>query len=223
MKYARTFLKEVPVPTTDLFVEYYTGRYFPGVKDTPESQAHHKNETGLQSYLNAALLQQLPYMGGGGGTTATNTPTNPTAGPTPKTGPESASGEATTVPLALPTPYRPPRPRTAFSSFVEHPKEFIIFLERVLESAEGGSGTLNESDRIDIYTTLFEIYLQRANEEEKKEEKEKWEAKAKKIIENKEVRYFANYVTQTIHYIIANNNAKGTDRYIECSPNLPSL
>lgn len=197
MRYARTFLKEVPIPTTDFFVEYYTGRYFPGIKSTPESQAQHKNETSLQSYLNTTLLQQLPYMGGGGGTTATNTPTNPTTGQTPKTAPESASGEATTVPLALPKSYKTPRPRTAFSSFVEHPKEFIMFLERVLENVEGGSGTMKEEDRVDIYTTLFEIYLQRANEEEKKEEKEKWEAKAKKIIESKEVGHTTNHPIRT--------------------------
>lgn len=183
MKYARTFLKEVPAPTTDLFVEYYSGRYFPGDKNTPESQAQHKSETGLQSYLNTSLLQQLPYMGGG--TNATNTPTNPTSNLTPKTAPESGTGEITTIPLVLPKSYKPPRPRTAFSSFVEHPKEFIIFLERVLENAEGG--TMNESDRVDIYTTLFEIYLQRANDEDEKEEKENWEAKAKKIIESKQV------------------------------------
>lgn len=198
MKYARTFLKEVPVPTTDLFVEYYAGRYFPGIKNTPESQAHHKNETGLQSYLNASLLQQLPYMGGGG-TNATNTPTNPTTGPTPKTAPDLATGETTTIPLTLPKSYKPPRPRTAFSSFVEHPKEFIIFLERVLENTEGG--IMNEGDRVDIYTTLFEIYLQRANEEETKEEKEKWEAKAKKIIENKQVRHLTSQPIQSISSI----------------------
>lgn len=191
MKYARTFLKEVPEQTTDFFVEYYTGRYFPGSRVTSEVQTHHgKHETGLQSYLNASLLQQLPYMGGGG-STATSTPTNAAnTGPSPKTASESAAGEGTTVPLVLPKVYKPPKPRTAFSSFVEHPKEFTIFLERVLENVEmEGPSTIHEGDRVDIYTTLFEIYLQRANEEEKKEEKEKWEAKAKKIIESKEVRF----------------------------------
>lgn len=196
MKYARTFLKEVPAPTTDFFVEYYSGRYFPGDKNTSESQAQHKSETGLQSYLNTTLLQQLPYMGGG--TNATNTPTNPTTNSTPKTAPESATGEIT-IPLVLPKSYKPPRPRTAFSSFVEHPKEFIIFLERVLENAEGG--TMNESDRVDIYTTLFEIYLQRANDEDEKEEKEKWEAKAKKIIESKQVRPLINQRIPSATYI----------------------
>ncbi|KAI5852990.1 hypothetical protein DFP73DRAFT_25898 [Morchella snyderi] len=167
MKYARTFLKETPERTTDFFVEYYTGRYFPGNKVTSEIQTQHgKHESGIQSYLNATLLQQLPYMGGGVG--------------------KSTTSEGTTVPLVLPKAYNIPKPRTAFSSFVEHPKEFVQFLERVLEIETGGYGTMNEGDRTDIYTTLFEIYLQRANEEEKKEEKEKWEAKAKKIIESKE-------------------------------------
>ncbi|KAA8565979.1 hypothetical protein EYC84_009783 [Monilinia fructicola] len=51
----------------------------------------------------------------------------------------------------LPPAYSPPQPRTAFSSFVDHPEEFIVFLEACLK--EPG---LKERDKIDLYTTLFE-------------------------------------------------------------------
>lgn len=89
------------------------------------------------------------------------------------------------MPLNLPKPYTPPKPRTAFSSFVDHPAEFIEFLEKILQDGET-TGKLGENDRVDIYTTLFEIYLQRASASKSKDEKRKWEAKAKKIIESKE-------------------------------------
>ncbi|KAI5787116.1 hypothetical protein EDC01DRAFT_617888, partial [Geopyxis carbonaria] len=98
---------------------------------------------------------------------------------------QNSPGEGTTIPLDLPKPYRPPKPRTAFSCFVDHPEEFIDFLEKILESGER-LGKINEIDRIEIYTTLFEMYLQRANEAKSKDDKKRWESKAKKIIESKE-------------------------------------
>ncbi|PUU79070.1 hypothetical protein B9Z19DRAFT_1082628 [Tuber borchii] len=167
MRYARTFLQEVPQQTTDFFIEYYTGRYIARKKEEPGAQMQHQ-EGRIQSYLNASLLQQLPYMGGGGQLEIS----------------DSAGGEGGTVPLDLPAPYKPPKPRTAFSSFVDHAKEFVEFLENVLETAR--EGVLSEGDRVDIYTTLFEMYLQRANEAKTKEEKQQWETKAKGIIEDKE-------------------------------------
>lgn len=199
MRYARTFLQEVPQQTTDFFIEYYTGRYIARKKEEPGAQTQ-QQEGRIQSYLNASLLQQLPYMGGGGtagGTSPnTNASTNATASASPKKISDSAGGEGGTVPLDLPAPYRPPKPRTAFSSFVDHPKEFVEFLENVLETAR--EGVLGEGDRVDIYTTLFEMYLQRANEAKTKEEKQQWETKAKGIIEDKEVKflrtsYFGRY------------------------------
>lgn len=183
MKYARTFLQEVPQQATYLFIEYYAGRYIAKKKEEPEVQAQ-QQEGRLQSYLNASLLQQLPYMGGGG--TTPNTPTHPPAGVSPKRISDLA-GEATAMPLELPTQYKPPNPRTAFSSFVDHPNEFIVFLEEVLETAR--EGVLGKGDRVDIHTTLFEMYLQRAQEAKAKEEKQQWEAKAKDIIESQKVRF----------------------------------
>jgi hypothetical protein len=75
--------------------------------------------------------------------------------------------------------YTPPRPRTAFSSFVDHPDEFILFLEACLEEED-----LRERDKIDLYTTLFEMYLYKSNEKNSAN-REAWEAKAKRFIEDK--------------------------------------
>jgi hypothetical protein len=185
MKYARIFLQKAPQSTTDSLVEYYTGRYVARKKEVQENTAPQpkQQDGGFQSYLNTSLLQQLPYMPG---MSQTNTPTQSGTTPSKGTAGTSSPGEAGTKPLELPKQYTPPKPRTAFSSFVNHPVEFTDFLERILQDGEG-TGKLSENDRIDIYTTLFEIYLQRANSTKDRDEKRKWEAKAKKIIESKEV------------------------------------
>jgi hypothetical protein len=82
--------------------------------------------------------------------------------------------------LAAPS-YTPPQPRTAFSSFVDHPDEFIVFLEACLKGND-----LKERDKIDLYTTLFEMYLHKSNEK-RGANREEWEAKAKKLIEGKDI------------------------------------
>ena len=78
--------------------------------------------------------------------------------------------------------YTAPPPRTAFSSFIDHPDEFIVFLEACLEEKN-----LKTADRTDLYTTLFEMYLYKASEKKGQNHKETWEAKAKKLIEGEHV------------------------------------
>lgn len=208
MRYARIFFQKEPTKTKDLFIEYYTGGYVPRSQQSVESvitngTTHNHQHQGFQSYIpgiptnvtnmanmanianmgniaNLNLLNQLPYVGG----TSTTTSPVPTKGSASQ---PQAAAEETTIPLDLPKKYRVPKPRTAFSSFVDHPVEFVDFLEKILEAGEK-SERLNVKDKTDIYTTLFEMYLQRANAVEEKEERESWEAKAKKIIEAKEVR-----------------------------------
>ena len=77
--------------------------------------------------------------------------------------------------------YTPPQPRTAFSSFVDHPNEFIIFLEACIEKKDH-----KERDKIDLYTTLFEMYLHKSSEKNGAH-REEWEAKARKLIEGKDI------------------------------------
>ena len=77
--------------------------------------------------------------------------------------------------------YDIPKPRTAFSSFVDHPDNFITFLEACLKQEN-----IDKSDMADLYTTLFEMYLETANTKGG-EEKERWEAKAKGLIDDQDV------------------------------------
>ena len=77
--------------------------------------------------------------------------------------------------------YDVPKPRTAFSSFVDHPQEFIVFLEACLDQKE-----IQDGDKADLYTTLFELYLETANSK-KGLDREEWENKAKGLIDGKDV------------------------------------
>jgi len=176
MKYARVLLEHCPHDTTMVFVAYYTGNYQPK-KDAPITQIATLEEGYRASAANAvqnlANLLPLPYMN----TSAVATP------PTQVNGKTTVSEQQVIPQLAEISnlTYTPPEPRSAFSSFVDHPDEFVVFLEACLK--ENG---LKESDKVDLYTTLFEMYLHKANEQ-KGDDKELWEAKAKKLIEGRDI------------------------------------
>jgi vacuolar protein sorting-associated protein 11 len=161
MKYARVLLEHCPDETTKLFIDYYTGRYKPKRDEAPKVIQTPQN--GASSAVqNLAALIPLPYM-----KDATATPTTP-------------ASQAPQV-IELPATYTSPEPRTAFSSFVDHSAQFIVFLEACLNEEE-----VKQEDKVDLYTTLFEMYLHAANEK-KGEEKQEWETKAKKLIEDEKV------------------------------------
>jgi len=64
---------------------------------------------------------------------------------------------------------------------VDHPDEFIVFLEACLKESN-----IKQSDKVDLYTTLFEMYLHKANEK-KGADRDGWEAKAKTLIGGHEI------------------------------------
>jgi len=179
MKYARLLLKHIPQETTRFFVEYYTGRFVPRKQlkepETSKAAPAATGSGGLAQYT--AFLPQIPYR------------STPVALPIQAANPPVAVGVSTS-PSAMESQtngpevpkYIHPQPRTAFSSFVENPREFIEFLESLLEV----ESELKQVDKIDIYTTLFEMYLRRAKGAVEVAEREEWEAKAKKIIQSKE-------------------------------------
>lgn len=120
MKYARVLIENSPDEATQLFIDYYTGKYKPTTDD----------------------------------------------------------GAATPQATAATPTYTPPAPRTAFSSFIDHTDEFIVFLEACLQDEH-----LSEADRTDLKTTLFEMYLaQAADRTKSQEQREAWETKAKSLI-----------------------------------------
>ncbi|PNH61367.1 hypothetical protein VD0001_g9704 [Verticillium dahliae] len=191
-KYARVLIEHCPKEATSIFVDYYTGKFRPRIGafggDTTGMQIIQvqDNDGNTSSRLVAGVagaasavqnltnLLPLPYMN----SAAVATPDSQENG-----GKTNGNGTVILDPEDIPAPkYTPPPPRTAFSSFIDHPDEFIVFLEACLKEKE-----LNHSDRTDLYTTLFEMYLSKSNEKRGEQHKEEWENKAKKLIEGQDI------------------------------------
>lgn len=177
MKYARVLLEHCPKETTAVFINYFTGRYAPRKEEAiPEIVAVQSigyASGAVTAVQNLKDFLPLPYMN----TSAVASP--PTQG---NIAPTVGDNQLIDDPETLEIPqYSPPQPRTAFSSFVDHPDEFIVFLEACLK--EHG---LKERDKTDLYTTLFEMYLHKANEK-KGINRDIWETKAKTLIEDKNI------------------------------------
>jgi hypothetical protein len=171
-------IENCPAEATKLFIDYYTGNFKPRRSAVVTSESETPSSGGFaagaaSAVQNLSNLLPLPYM-------------NPAAIASPGTA-GNANATVSDAPLvveedaAVPK-YTPPPPRTAFSCFIDHPDEFITFLEACLEEKD-----IAASDQTDLYTTLFEMYLSKANEKKGQAHREEWEAKAKKLIEGEHV------------------------------------
>ena len=176
MKYATVLLEHCSSDATQLFIAYYTGVFRPKkdaivVVQAPTNQAGGiaRAATAVQSL---ASMIPLPYMSMGSSAPAETT--NGVNSNTVTQVVETTSDEP-------PPEYDIPKPRTAFSAFVDHPSEFITFLEACIEAEK-----IDESDKADLYSTLFEMYLHSASGK-KDEERRAWENKAKALIGTKKV------------------------------------
>lgn len=174
MKYARVLLEHRPQDATRLFVDYYTGNYRIK-KDVPAPLLEPNQSSTSYAVSNLTSFIPLPYR-------QTTINASPAASGNQQLALSNAEAiEANDV--APPLEYEVPNPRTAFSSFVDHPDKFIEFLESCLKQ-DG----IEKGDRTDLCTALFELYLETA-QSKKGEEKDMWEAKAKHLIEGKDVRH----------------------------------
>ena len=173
MKYARVLLEHCPEDATRIFIDYYTGEYRPK-KDAPLPSVQVSQGYGaVNAVSNLTSFIPLPYR-------------QASFGPSPATtGDQQLSlNEADAVAAEAaqaPAEYDIPKPRTAFASFVDHHNNFISFLEACISQKN-----IEKGNKVDLYTTLFEMYLGTANSK-KGEEKEFWEAKAKALIDGKDV------------------------------------
>lgn len=179
MKYATVLLQHTPKDTTQLFIDYYTGTFRPKkdaivIPNAPSTGGGLGMGLGVASSAvqNLAALLPLPYMN-----------TNAVAS-TPLSEQKSTMSQAQIVETTTDEPapvYKVPKPRTAFSAFVDHSQEFIVFLEACIASEN-----LREDDKTDLYTTLFEMYLHTASSKKDGERRE-WENKAKKLVEGRDI------------------------------------
>jgi vacuolar protein sorting-associated protein 11 len=159
MKYARTLLEHCSKDATQLFIDYYTGEYRPR-KEQPLSTVTPSSGMGLANFANYI---PLPYR---------------------QASPATVGNQPVEVPGSFQEPidYTIPKPRSAFSAFVDHPDEFITFLESCLNQ------DVEQTDKVDLYTALFEMYLEKAKVDGP--EKNEWESKARKLIDSKQVCIF---------------------------------
>lgn len=169
MKYARVLLGHCPQDTTQLFITFYTGKYRPKEDTEPPSESQTPQHSAVR---NLAAFIPLPYVGAGSATKSQ--PSEPQLSPD--------VDDTNDIPT-----YDIPKPRSAFSAFVDHPAEFIVFLESLIAEK-----SWSEQDRIDLYTTLFEMYLDNAKKAKDSTIKSDWETKAKNLIEGKHVSRY-NY------------------------------
>ncbi|KAM5461086.1 Vacuolar protein sorting-associated protein 11 [Microsporum ferrugineum] len=173
MKYARVLLEHCPEQTTKLFINYYTGKFQAQKQD--ERPPENKSQATGGAVQNLASFIPLPYIGGS---------KQQDNGVTSQAKPEPEVADEPPSPA-----YEVPKPRTAFSSFVDHPDQFITFLEHLIEW-DG----LRDEDRVDLYTTLFEMYLDTANRKKVPSEKKEWESKAKSLIQGENIPVSASDV-----------------------------
>jgi hypothetical protein len=187
MKYATIFLEHCPEDATLLFVEYYTGKFKPKKDAVVVVSAANNTQVGIggraaTAVQNLAALLPLPYM-------------NANASEPPGQNKENATAVQVVETNAddPPAQYVIPKPRTAFSAFVDHPHELITFLEACDQKDDW-----SEDDEADIYITLFEMYVQTANAK-KTGERIIWENKAKTLIETKKSSFNTSNVLLLSH------------------------
>jgi len=176
MKYATVLLEQCSQDTTQIFIDYYTGNFRPKKDAIVIPNAPSSTGMGMGMGLgaassavqNLAALLPLPYMN-------TSALASPPSGESRSTMSQAQVIETNTN--EPPPEYKIPKPRTAFSAFVDHAQDFIVFLEACIKSEN-----LREDDKVDLYTALFEMYLHTAASK-KDGERKAWEDKAKKLVE----------------------------------------
>lgn len=176
MKYGTVLLAHCPIEATQLFIDYFTGQYRPKKDAVIVQEAPAQPESGgfgtvaKSAVQNLAALIPLPSM-------SMTSPPSRAADATVK---QTQQVIETTTPGDF-VEYEVPKPRVAFSAFIDHPEEFVAFLEALIASKD-----LQDEQKADLYTTLFEIYLHKASTT-RTEEKTEWERKARQLIESKNV------------------------------------
>jgi hypothetical protein len=203
MKYATVLLENDSKEATQLFIDYYTGKFRPKKDAVVVIQQPIQQQGGFErattAVQNLASMLPLPYMNAR------------------ESQPPGQRDSAVTTQVIEtntdepPAKYDIPKPRTAFSAFVDHPKEMITFLEACIANEN-----LREEDKVDLYTTLFEMYVQTASTK-KDDDRRAWEEKAKALIESKKVCDALVCCSKQA------NMSKDSHGHFQCSPTVTSI
>lgn len=163
IEYSKTLLDNLPLETTELLINVFTGKYTPiegpemfEFNTKSDSEQKHEVSNNESSLPLNSYKGFLAYLSGTNfeddQVTVTSTYSEPT--------------------------YLPPRPSLIFPSFINNPNEFVIFLEACIETFEKYQGNIN--DKKDLLITLYEMYLTLSQKEP--ENQESWFNKAKGLI-----------------------------------------
>ncbi|CAK7905975.1 E3 ubiquitin-protein ligase Pep5p [[Candida] anglica] len=165
--YSKYLLDNLPIETTELLINVFTGHYVPQEQElkpfeatvTLETNGHddsvnEENEEHhfpINSYKNFLTYISL--------------------------GESSEDQEEVSKQPSSPT-YLPPRPTLIFPSFTTHPNEFVVFLEACVEAFDRYQGNIN--DKTDLLMTLYEMYLTLGSQKDASDE---WSTKAKQLVD----------------------------------------
>lgn len=160
--FLKDLLDSMPLETTELLINVFTGTYKPEITHTlfEESKAESASREMRDDEINntfSSYTAFLRYLGGGSSNKAD------------ENSDKTKDDEPT---------YLPPRPSLVFSCFINHPREFVVFLEACMQTFDKYQG--NIADKKDLLITLFEMYLFMSREEIEK--KREWLAKATALI-----------------------------------------
>lgn len=161
-------LQQYPYDTLNVLIRIFTGKYYPEASPEEEEAKEivHEND-----YLSKPVIQSyrafVNYMSS-----------------------SSANDDEDKREEYFKPTYQPPRPRVIFSSFVNHPHEFVIFLEACLEAYDNFNGNKKE-----LSSTLLEMYLQMASTAETQEQKTEWQQKAMSLDQDPTTALLLSHLT----------------------------
>ncbi|SMN22079.1 similar to Saccharomyces cerevisiae YMR231W PEP5 Component of CORVET tethering complex [Maudiozyma saulgeensis] len=156
--FSKTLLDLLPNDTVALLIKVFTGRYVSEKYEYNNIKNEQKEEKPNFKKIFYSYTSFIDYM---------NDPLF--------SKPRSSNFE---IDETIPT-YHPPKPSIVFSSFLDKPFQFVVFLEACLDSYKRYEGS-NEDKQV-IFTTLYGLYLTLA-EEDVAERKTEWRNKAKLIL-----------------------------------------
>lgn len=167
--HSRLLLDQFPMETTLVLIQLFTGKFIPEKESTGLDNSD-KETQDTRSTLTTPVVQSyrafVNYMTLSGLRETSSTST--------------AEENGADVEIESGPTYQPPRPRLIFASFVNHPNEFVIFLEACIEFYDDQG--VNPKDMADLVSTLFEMYLNLARQfSESSEKRKEWQQKAKKL------------------------------------------
>lgn len=207
INYSREFLECFPVRTTVVLIALFTGKYVPKQPDTKDAMTVQYSgdlEADYVSYAAPVLQSYRAFVNYVASKTLSNEQQTLPVGDSPaQNGADSEPEDDEFTPT-----YQPPRPRLIFASFLNHPFQFVIFLEACLESSQ--SFEADARDQSDIVSALLESYLNLAKTAARAEDRSSWEAKAAELLRAHRSVVKSNNTISLIKYLTIDESAPFT-------------